>query len=173
MYLDQKETEHLIIRKLDYADIPAWESFFINNNNLPFLGLNMDLDAKAQSKEWIELQLQRYNDNRFGHHALIHKKTNKLVGQCGLLTQEIDNEKVVEIGYHILPEYWGQGYASEAAMKFRDYAFQNMICDSLVSIIHIDNIASQRVAEKNGMKKIKQTRYYNMDVYVYQIKKAL
>jgi RimJ/RimL family protein N-acetyltransferase len=45
------------------------------------------------------------------------KKTNRLVGQCGLLIQNIDNIERLEIGYSILPEFWNQGFASESAMK--------------------------------------------------------
>ncbi|MDE5422478.1 GNAT family N-acetyltransferase [Ancylomarina sp. DW003] len=171
MYLDGSETKRLLIRKLEVSDIPIWESFFENNPFLPFLGLDLSLDIKAQSKDWIERQLWRYENNKYGHHALIDKQTNKFIGQCGLLTQEIDNKIETEIGYHIIPEYWGKGYATEAARKFRDYAFENNLCNSLVSIIDVRNIVSQKVAEKNGMKRTKQLKYFNLDVYIYRIER--
>ncbi|MBI9036524.1 MAG: GNAT family N-acetyltransferase [Bacteroidales bacterium] len=171
MYLDGSETNRLLIRKLEVSDIAIWETFFENNNFLPFLGLDLTLNKKTQSKNWIERQLWRYENNKFGHHALIDKQTNNLIGQCGLLTQEIDNKIETEIGYHIIPEYWGKGYATEAAKKFRDYAFEKDLCNSLISIIDIRNIASQKVAEKNGMRKTKQVRYNSLDVYIYRIEK--
>ncbi|MCP4553047.1 MAG: GNAT family N-acetyltransferase, partial [Bacteroidetes bacterium] len=142
-----------------------------NNSFLPFLGLDLTLNIKAQSKDWIERQLWRYENNMYGHHALIDKQTNKFIGQCGLLTQEIDDKIETEIGYHIIPEHWGKGYATEAAKKIRDYAFDKDLCNSLISIIDIRNIASQKVAEKNGMRKTKQVKYYNLDVYIYRIEK--
>ncbi len=169
MYLDGSETKRLVIRKLEISDIAVWESFFENNASLAFLGLDLSIDNKAQAKDWIERQLWRYENNKYGHHALIDKQSNTFIGQCGLLTQEIDNKIETEIGYHILPKYWGKGYATEAAKKFRDYAFSNNLCKSLISIIDIRNIASQKVAEKNGMKNTKQVRYYNLDVFVYRI----
>lgn len=169
MYLDGAITERLIIRKLGISDISIWESFFQNNDALPYLGLDLKLSAEEQSKSWIERQLWRYENNRYGHHALIDKESNKFIGQCGLLTQEIDGKTEVEIGYHILPEYWGNGYATEAAKKFKDFAFENEVCDSLISIIDIRNVASQNVAEKNGMKKTKQVKYYDLDVHIYRI----
>lgn len=171
MYLDGSETSRLLIRKLDVSDIAIWESFFVKNSSLPFLGLDLSLDVKTQSKDWIERQLWRYENNKFGHHALINKQTNQFIGQCGLLTQEIDGKNEIEIGYHILPEFWSMGYATEAAQKFRDYAFENHLCNSLISIIDIRNKASQKVAHKNGMRKSKQIRYYNLDVYIYRISK--
>jgi len=58
-------------------------------------------------------------------NALIDKKTNLLVGQCGLLIQSVQNIERLEIGYSILPEYWYNGYASESAIKCKNYAFEN------------------------------------------------
>lgn len=171
MYLDGTETNRLLIRKLELSDIAIWETFFENNSSLPFLGLDLTMTNKAQAKNWIERQLWRYENNKYGHHALIDKQTNKFIGQCGLLTQEINNQTAIEIGYHILPEYWGMGYATEAAKTFRDYAFENNLSDSLVSIIDVRNIASQKVAEKIKMKRDKQATYYNLDVYIYRIDK--
>jgi len=172
MYLHGSDTKRLNIRKLDVSDISIWETFFENNNSLEYLGLDLSLDAKAQSKEWIERQLWRYENGQYGHHALLNKDSNEFIGQCGLLTQEIDGKIELEIGYHILPEYWGLGFATEAAQLFRDYAFDNNLCDSLVSIIDIRNIASQKVAEKNGMQRGKQVKYYDLDVYIYRIYKS-
>ncbi|MCP4552585.1 MAG: hypothetical protein GY834_11210, partial [Bacteroidetes bacterium] len=76
MYLDGTETKRLLIRKLEISDISIWESFFKNNSFLPFLGLDLTLNIKAQSKDWIERQLWRYENNMYGHHALIDKQTN-------------------------------------------------------------------------------------------------
>jgi len=171
MYLDGSETKRLLIRKLEVTDIAIWESFFENNIYLPYLGLDLTLNNKAQSKDWIERQLWRYENNKYGHHALIDKQTNKFIGQCGLLTQEIDHKSETEIGYHIIPEYWSKGYATEAAKKFLDYAFERDLCNSLISIIDIRNVASQNVAKKNGMRKTRKIKYNNLDVYIYRIEK--
>ena len=171
MYLDGHETERLLIKKLSIDDIPVWEEFFVNNPSLPYLGLDLSLSSSEQAARWIQFQLERYSIRRYGHHALIDKHTGAFIGQCGLLTQLVDGESVLEVGYHILPKYWGNGYATEAARKFRDFAFESNLCDKLVSIIDVRNIASQKVAEKNGMKKSKQVKYFNLDVFIYHISK--
>jgi len=85
-------------------------------------------------------------------NVLVDKQTGKLVGQCGLLIQEIDDETIMEVGYSVLPRYWGKGYAIEAASRCRDHAFVNGYTDVLYSIIHTKNNSSVRVAEKNGMR---------------------
>jgi len=170
MYLNGVETDRLKIRSLELSDIPIWEIFFENNPSLPFLGLDLSLDNKQQSKAWIKRQLERYATNLYGHHALILKETNEFVGQCGLLAQTVDGIKEIEIGYHVLPKYWGNGFATESAIQFRDYAFKKKISDSLISVIDIRNIASQNVAKKLGMLKDKQTKLFGLDVFIYRIR---
>jgi ribosomal-protein-alanine N-acetyltransferase len=95
-------------------------------------------------------------------NVLIDKATNRMVGQCGLLIQTIENAERLEIGYSILPEFWKQGFAIEAATKCKNYAFENNIADSLISMIHIDNLDSEKVALKNGMTFEKKVNSFNI-----------
>jgi RimJ/RimL family protein N-acetyltransferase len=85
------------------------------------------------------------------------------------MVQEVDGVNEIEVGYHIFKKYWGLGYAPEAAKLFIDYAFQNELTDSVISIIDIRNIKSQRVAEKNGLKREKQTIWSGLEVHIYRI----
>jgi len=120
---------------------------------------------------WIEKQLSRYEENRFGLMALINKENGKFIGMCGLLSQELDGEPVVEIGYHLLNPYWGNGYATEAASYFKDLAFKNNYTSEIVSIIDEGNVPSENVAQRNGMKWWKATKYQDLNVNVYRILK--
>ena len=76
--------------------------------------------------------------------------------------------KEIEVGYSLLPN-WGKGYASEAVQFFRNFGFENENLDRLISVIDIRNIASQKVAVRNGMFNDRQIKYYDLDVYIYQI----
>jgi RimJ/RimL family protein N-acetyltransferase len=169
MYLNKIETRRLKFRTLTTADTKIWESFFINNPNLEYLGLDNSLNIQEQSIDWINRQLERYKCKRFGHHALIEKHSGKFIGQAGILTQEIEGKTEIEIGYHILPVFWRQGFATEAALKIRDFAFENEIASSLISIIDIRNKGSQRVAEKLRMKVEKQIKLYGLNVFIYRV----
>lgn len=102
-------------------------------------------------------------------NALIDKTSNTLIGQCGLLAQTVDDIEELEIGYSILPKYWKKGYASEAAKKCKKYAFENGFAKSLISIIHIDNIPSQKVAANNGMYLDKTTTYKDNPVHIFRV----
>lgn len=65
--------------------------------------------------------------------------------------QRIDGNMVPEIGYHINRAYTGKGYATEAAQACRDYAFDILKFKTVYSYMKYTNIASQKVAQKNGM----------------------
>mgnify|MGYP006091565185 CR=1 FL=1 len=84
-------------------------------------------------------------------NALIDKKTNRLIGQSGLLIQTIEGEQRLEVSYSILPEFWRQGFAYEAANACKNHAFKKGWSENLISVIEPANIGSERVAVKNGM----------------------
>jgi RimJ/RimL family protein N-acetyltransferase len=65
---------------------------------------------------------------------------------------ELGGELVAELGYDLRSDHWGQGLATEAAAAVRDYAFDSLQLPRLVSLIRRSNRASQRVAEKIGMR---------------------
>nr|WP_082422405.1 GNAT family N-acetyltransferase [Aquimarina longa] len=125
-----------------------------------------NLSDKELCKIWFDKVFYRYENNLGGINVLIDKKTNKLVGQCGLLVQTVKNYKRLEIGYSILLEFWNQGFASESAIRCKNFAFENNFENSLISMVHIDNIGSEKGALKNGMifeNKIESFNIFSID----------
>ena len=169
--LNEQETSRLKFRQLEQDDFETWLKLFQEKEVAGFLGFGNIPTPEGQCEEWFKIQENRYANNLGGMNVLIDKETNKLVGQCGLLVQEVDGIKELEIGYSILSEFRNKGYASEAAQKCRDFAFESDFTESLISIIHVDNIRSEKVALKNGMKKTKKTIYKEMPVNIFRIHK--
>lgn len=167
-YLDEKETSRLVIRPLVENDTHQWLTFIMDKNATKYFPDEWRLKPE-KSKEWIEFQLTRYKENRYGLQALIEKKSGRLVGQSGLLTQIVDGKDELEIGYHLIPEFWGKGYATEAANEFKKMCFENNLAESLISIIDIDNILSQKVAQRNGMAIDSQTVFMGLNVSIFRI----
>jgi len=79
----------------------------------------------------------------------------------------------LEVGYSLLPVFRNQGYATEAAGKCKDFAFENELSESLISIISITNAPSANVALKNGMHPEKQTIYNQNQVTIFRIHKQV
>lgn len=149
--LTNQETERLKFRLLYESDFDEWMELFDAKDAAVFLGLGKGLTKRQLCEKWFEKCFARYEEDRGGMNVLVDKTSGKLIGQCGLLIQTVEGEKRLEIGYSILPKYWGKGYATEAARKHRDFAFENNFWNDLISMVHIDNIASEKVALKNGM----------------------
>ena len=163
------ESERLRFRKLNLNDAPVWNEFIADEATKIFLKIDQE-DSEA-SKKWILNQHRRYNNNLGGLLAIVDKKTNQLLGQAGLLIQEINGENEIEVGYHLLPFARKKGFATEAALALIKHVFENNLRNKIISLIHIDNIASQKVAHKNGLKQLSRTDYHNFPVYIYSISK--
>lgn len=103
--------------------------------------------------------------------ATIHKAENKFIGRCGLIPQLVDGQEEVEVGYLLAKEYWGKGLATEAAIAIRNYGFSKLNFNRLISLIDPGNIASQKVALKNGMTYEKDTTIWGKIARVYAIHK--
>ncbi|MBT5403741.1 MAG: GNAT family N-acetyltransferase [Crocinitomicaceae bacterium] len=166
--LTNQNTERLSIRMLTENDIDSWELFLKDTDVFEYYPSTMQYNENY-AHDWITKQIQRYQDEGFGLMALIDKESGVLIGQCGLIRQKLDGLDEVEIGYHIRKEYRGNGYATEAAKHFKKVAFNQLFLDSVISIIHPENIASQMVASRNGMTKEKSTLWQGMKSFVYRV----
>jgi RimJ/RimL family protein N-acetyltransferase len=166
--LDGQQTERLLFRKIRASDFNDWLEFFQDpRTHRHWTPLQNPPEVECQ--KWYEKQTWRYQNDLGGMNALIEKRSGKLVGHCGLLVQTVDATPEQEIGYSLLPEFWQRGFASEAAKKCRDFAFENELTESLISIISRTNIPSQKVAVNNGMHQAKATNYHENEVFIYRI----
>jgi [ribosomal protein S5]-alanine N-acetyltransferase len=169
--LDGKQTERLLFRKINDNDFDDWLEFHKDPATSLYWHSEKE-DPETECSKWYDKQRWRYENDLGGMNALIEKSSGKFIGHCGLLVQTVDHKTELEIAYSLMPAYWGRGYASEAAEKCRDTAFENNYAASLISIISIANIPSQKVALNIGMRIDKQTVYNGNKVYVFRIEKT-
>lgn len=83
--------------------------------------------------------------------SIVERDTEVFIGLCGLIQKEVDGQIEVDLNYFLLPAFWGQGYAVEAASRVVQYAFADLSLPSLIAIIHPENTGSIVVARKLGM----------------------
>ncbi len=162
------ETKRLRFRPVSHSDFFEWLPFFADDRAWKHWSGERQ-SPEEECHKWYARQAERYSNNLGGMNALIHKQSGKLVGHAGLLVQEVDGQPELEVAYSILPQYWHQGYATEAARACRDFAFNHRLADSLISIITLTNIASQRVALRNLMKPEKETLYRGNRVLIFRV----
>ena len=85
------------------------------------------------------------------------------------LAWDLDGRKETEVGYVLAKAYWARGLATEAARAIREYGFEKLGFDRLVSVIQPANLASQNVARKNGMRCEKRLEHKGIAIDVYVI----
>ncbi|MDQ3111689.1 MAG: GNAT family N-acetyltransferase [Bacteroidota bacterium] len=171
--LTGQQSNRLLFRKLQQSDFEHWLAFCSDPTSLEYIFFAQSTpgDPAVKCRQWFERIFYRYENNLGGLNVLIDKNTNEFIGQCGLLIQTVDGKEEMEIGYSLMPQHRKKGYAMEAASKCRDFAFENDFRDALISIIHIDNVNSAKVAIANGMMKEKQTVYMDNPVNIFRITK--
>lgn len=105
-------------------------------------------------RAWLDRQRARYRRDGIGWWAAVLKAgshAGEVAGQCGLSWQDCAGERVLEVGYMFNRAFWHRGLAVEAARACRDHAFLKLDADEVFSLIRDTNLASQRVACRNGM----------------------
>jgi len=108
---------------------------------------------------WIEWSQGNYEKHGFGLWALELLSSGRFAGDAGLTLQPVDGELLLEIGYHIHPDLRGQGLATEAARACLSWAFEHTAHELVCSIVHPENAASARVAERiHRLKRTCQTQ---------------
>lgn len=146
------ETRRLAFRELTGADGSELARVLCDPDSMRYYPRPFSLD---EVERWIERNVDRYRAEGFGLWAVTLRETGAFIGDCGITMQEIEGRRVPEIGYHIIPEFRRNGYASEAAEACVKCAFERLGLNSIVSYMKGDNIPSRRVAEKCGMTFVK------------------
>jgi RimJ/RimL family protein N-acetyltransferase len=128
--------------------------------------------SRDETIEWIRSNLERYERDGHGLWAMELKATGELIGDCGLVVQDVDGDIDVEVGWHVRRDMCNRGFATEAAEACRDYVFEELGLVRLISLVRPENAASCRVAEKIGMTVERHTvRGPGWDHWVYSLRR--
>jgi RimJ/RimL family protein N-acetyltransferase len=160
------ETERLIIRTHESADVEPLARLWCDPTATAYMGGPRDFDRVCRSiREDVALPEQP----TFDLWTVIEKATGDVIGHCGLLDKEIDGHPEIELVYVVAPRLWGRRYATEAGEAIKTYALTSLARDRLVALIHPDNRASARVAEKLGFRldRAVERPHVTMHLYVF------
>ncbi|WP_145172760.1 GNAT family N-acetyltransferase [Gimesia aquarii] len=143
------QTERLLIRPFEMSDVTAACRILCDPEVMKF---SSGVKTPDDVKRWTENRIDEYSQLGFGIWAIVLKKTNRMIGYCGLSEfPDIEGQEEIEIGFRFEPCFWSQGYATEAAIAVRDYAFDMLSLTRIIALVDPGNTASIRVIEKIGM----------------------
>lgn len=168
------ETQRLALREITQADFWALCKI-LQDDDVMYAYEGAFSSDEVQG--WLDRQLERYKEHGFGLWEVVLKKTGTMIGQCGVTIQDYNSNNIMEVGYLFQKEHWHHGYASEAAIACKEYAFNKLNAKEVYSIIRDTNIPSQNVAIRNGMTCIEQfiKHYRGVDIphFLFSVKKVL
>lgn len=128
------------------------EAFFKLNTDPEVLRFVPDKELRnvEQARQLlIDHPIEDYRKHGFGRGACILKSTGEHIGFAGLKYLEELGE--VDVAYRLLPAYWGQKLATEAALASVRYGFSDLGLKRIIGLVMPENIASVRVLEKTGL----------------------
>ncbi len=147
------ETERLYLREMTENDFDALNNVLSDSAIMQHYPYTFD---HAKVKAWIQRNIDRYSILGFGLWAVCLKETGEMIGDCGLTMQLINGEIKPEIGYHIRADKQRKGYATEAAIAVRDWAFNNTPFNIIYSYMKYTNVPSCRTAVSYGCKLVSE-----------------
>ena len=169
---DRIESERLILRRIAPADFEFFARIHADPIVARYLG-NGRARSVQETHAFLEAIYETYQSLELGPLAVLRKCDGVLIGRCGLSDMALEvgtapgklprvwyqrsqvpsDTNVIfeqELGYTFDRNYWGQGYASEAAARVFEYASSTMRFRRIVSVIHPDNIPSIKIAKRCG-----------------------
>ena len=127
--------------------------------------------TREDAQQWVARNQRRYREDGYGLFAVTLKDREEVIGDCGIIKQNVEGQTAVEVGYHFRRDQWGRGYATEAARACLVLAFDAFGADKVISLIRPENVPSRRVAERNGMRLEREVVHYGLPHLVYAMKR--
>jgi RimJ/RimL family protein N-acetyltransferase len=147
------QTERLILRLPRAEDFDAWAAFAADEEAARYLG-----GAQGRSDAWRGLctMAGAWTIRGYGMFSVVERATGRWVGRLGPWKPE--EWPGAEVGWGIVREAWGRGYATEGATAAVDFAFDVLGWDEVIHCIDPRNAASQAVARRLGSAVLRQAR---------------
>jgi ribosomal-protein-alanine N-acetyltransferase len=164
------ETERLIIRPYTADDL---DNFFRLNGDEEVMRYIRPAQTKEQSREFLHKIISAYAERPgTGRWAMHCKEDNRFTGSFAIIP--VENATILQLGYALVKEDWGKGFASESVRGGLRYAFGQLGLAEIAGITYPENIASQKVLLKNGfvLEKTFIEEDRQMHLYVCRLKSA-
>ena len=161
------ESERLNIREYRLADAEAILQLFNEDafiNNIGDKQLRTTADAEAYISDKLLASYQQY---RFGLYLIEDKHTAKAIGMCGLVKRA--ELEYPDLGYALLQQYTGQGFAYEACIAVLNWAAQRSL-ETILAATLPTNQRSNQLLQRLGFTHIGSKALYGSDNYLYQIR---
>jgi RimJ/RimL family protein N-acetyltransferase len=160
------ETPRLLLRGWRGRDLKAHAEMYADPQVMRYIGDGRVFD---QDRSWREVAMQigHWALRGYGQWALERKEDGTSLGRAGLWNPP--GWPGLEVGWMLARHAWGQGYATEAGQAAIEWAWRTLDTPELISVIQPDNVASIRVAERLGLRRLRESTVKGQDVVIFGI----
>ncbi|GGC77101.1 alanine acetyltransferase [Thalassobacillus devorans] len=144
------KTERLKLRKLSFSDLEDVFAFCSNPNVSRPMTWEVN-SSKDMTKDFLSMVITGYEKGESGEWAIEWNETGQVIGVAAFINWS-NRHKCVELGYFLSEDYWGRGIATEALRELVHYGFSTLYLNRIEGRSDTDNIGSQKVMKKLGMK---------------------
>jgi RimJ/RimL family protein N-acetyltransferase len=160
------DTARLTLRMFRNSDLDEYAEICADAEVMRYLGEGKTLN-RGEAWRQIAMILGHWQLRGYGLWAVEHRESKRLIGRIGFFNPE--GWPGFELGWVLGRKWWRNGYATEGARRALDYAFTELKQDHVISLIHPDNLASIKVAERLGQHVQGRTHLFGNEVLIYAI----
>ena len=146
----QFKTKRALLRNFIEADLEELALMLSDAELVKHTGFKKPI-SKEKAKEALDKWIEHSKENSLTRWAALSIETNRLIGWFMLMKTEFDGP---ELGFMIVKSQWGKGYATEVGLGVLEYA-RSLNIEKIYAVVNKDNLASIKVLEKVGMKRVK------------------
>jgi RimJ/RimL family protein N-acetyltransferase len=151
------ETDRLSLHKFVIEDAPFIYKLVNDPSWLRFIGDRGVHSLEDAQKYILNGPVSSYERFGFGLYLAKTKRNELPIGMCGLIKRDFMED--VDIGYAFLPEFWGLGYAQEAAAAVMEHGKRDFGLKRIVAVVSPGNVSSIKLLKKLGFKFEKMVRF--------------
>jgi RimJ/RimL family protein N-acetyltransferase len=163
---EELTTPRLALARIGTSDLPDYLAFYQDEQTTATLGGLRDADWVRQ---WHDRQLDHWEQHGFGLWTMRARASGAFVGRGGLRHALIEGQDEIELGYGLLPDFWGQGLAAEMSREALRLGFELLGLESIVSFTLPTNRPSRRVMEKLGLRYERDVIWADLPHVLYRI----
>jgi RimJ/RimL family protein N-acetyltransferase len=166
--LDRLETERLVGERLREEHFAYQRAMDSDPDVMATLG-----GVRSENESWEQLRsgLEHWERYGFGPWVFHARETGEALGGAALRHVEIEGRDEVEVGYGLVPDFWGQGLAAELARESVRVGFEVLGLPDLVSFTLPTNSRSRRVMEKAGFRYERDVEHAGLPHVLYRLRR--
>ena len=177
--MNSLETKRLILREPVPEDVEALAPMYADPEVMRYVSDGRTL-TRADTELSVRRMIERWDDDGFGLFTTLRQDDGVVIGRVGILIwnsetwepttrAQASGPTEVEVGYTLGRDFWGQGYATEAAGAVRDRALNGLGANRVIALIIHGNTASENVARKLGLEHERDIKLGQRDAQLFAL----